>query len=64
MNDPIIIRQAIAEDADRAAQRCVLTGVNQENPHERGTDAQADWQAAYERYLVLHSAPADVEGGA
>lgn len=55
--DPIISRQAIAEDADRAAQRCVMTGMAQLNPHLYGTEAAACWKCSYERFLLLHSAP-------
>lgn len=64
MNETVTSRQAIAEDADRAAQRCVQTGIAQLNPHLYGTEAAAAWKCAYERFLVLHSAPADVDGGA
>ena len=65
MNDPILSRVAIAQDADLAAQRCVQTGVQQPNPHVEGTEAAACWRNAYFRYLLLHSAPhADCEGGA
>ena len=55
MNDPVISRQAIAADADAAAQRAVQFGAPQQNPHESGTEAHACWKAAYERYLLLHS---------
>jgi hypothetical protein len=57
MNEPILSRQAIAEDADRAAQRCVQSGAEQPNPHPEGTEAAACWRNAYLRYLLLHSTP-------
>jgi hypothetical protein len=62
--DQILSRESIAQDADLAAQRCVAHGMEQPNPHVEGTEAARIWTAAYERYLLLHSAPEDVEGGA
>jgi hypothetical protein len=62
--EPILSRQAIAEDADRAAQRYVLTGVEQDCPYVSGTEAHREWRAAYQRYLLLHSSLEGAEGGA
>jgi hypothetical protein len=64
MNEPILSRQQIAVDADAAALRAVNHGVEQPNPHLVGSDAHAAWHAAYCRYLLKHSAPETVEGGA
>lgn len=63
MNEQIRSREAIAQDADMAAQRAVFTGLEQPNPHPNGSDAAAAWKASYERSLQWHSAP-EAEGGA
>lgn len=57
MSEPILSREAIATDADLAAQRAAASRVEQPNPHPTGSDAAALWHAAYCRYLLLHSAP-------
>lgn len=56
---------AIGEQADAAARRFVESGGFQghrENPYPIGSDAAAVYKSSFERFLVLHSAPA--EGGA
>lgn len=57
MGEPIVLRELIAQQADEAARRFVTTGRNEWNPYVLGTDAHAAWKAAFERYLLLHSAP-------
>lgn len=57
MSEPILSREAIASDADLAAQRAAATKVDQPNPHPADSDAAAVWHAAYCRYLLKHSAP-------
>jgi hypothetical protein len=57
-------REAIAVQADEAAQRTTAGGLMQANPYEAGTDDAKCWHAAYCRYLLKYSAPAEVEGGA
>jgi hypothetical protein len=64
MDDQILSRESIAQDADLAAQRCVAHGVEQPCPHQEGTEAALIWRNAFHRYLLLHSAPDDVEGSA
>lgn len=56
--------EAIAREADAAAMRSAASGRCEPNPHAAGTVAARVWDAAFQRYLVLHSAPADCEGGA
>lgn len=53
--DTSIRRISIAEQADAAAWRTVHLGGIETNPHPQGTDDAAAWQAAYERFLLLHS---------
>lgn len=55
MADTSIRRVTIAEQADAAAQRTVQLGGIEPNPHPQGTEDAAAWQAAYERFLLLHS---------
>jgi hypothetical protein len=62
MNEPVIPRAAIAEDANLAAQRAVAHGVEQANPHPQDSEAHAIWRAAYLRFMLLHSAPEGCEG--
>lgn len=59
----VLTREAIAADADLAAQRAAASGVEQPNPHPLGSDAAAAWHTCYCRYLLLHSAPT-AEGSA
>jgi hypothetical protein len=61
--EPILSRQAIAEDADRAAQRYVLTGVEQDCPYVSGTEASREWRASFKRALHNLTAP-DAEASA
>jgi hypothetical protein len=56
MNDPIISRQEIAADADLAAQRYVITGVEQDCPYVSGTEASREWRREFERSLLKWSA--------
>lgn len=57
MNDPIISRESIAQDADAAAQRYVATGVEQDRPYVSGTEASREWRASFQRYLSEHACP-------
>lgn len=63
MSEPVVSREAIAKDADLAAQRAATSGVDQPNPHPIGSDAAAAWNSAYCRYLLWHSNP-QAEGSA
>ena len=63
MNDPILSRESIAQDADVAAQRAVATELEQPNPHPIGSDAAAAWDACYLRFLLRYSVP-EAEGSA
>lgn len=63
MNEPILSRAAIAEDAKTAAERAVSTGCVQPNPHVPGTDAWSLWRSVHERWLLALSAPEGTEGG-
>jgi hypothetical protein len=63
MPEPIISRQSIAEDADAAARRFVLTGEPEENPFVSGIESHREWQASFERSLLKWSAP-DAEASA
>jgi hypothetical protein len=64
MTEAIVSRQEIAADADAAAQRYVITGVEQDCPYVSGTEASREWRAAYQRYLLLHSSGEGVEASA
>ncbi len=64
MPDEIISREAIARQADAAAQRSVAVGAIEANPHAPNTAASRIWAAAFNRYLLLHSSVEDAEGGA
>lgn len=64
MNDPILSRQSISEDAKLAAERCITTHAQQVNPHLDGTDAHAQWRADYCRWLLALSAEEGCEGSA
>lgn len=58
MSEPIVTRQEIARNADRAA--CAFSAGAQwasTNPYPVGSDAAAAWKASFERYLLLHSVP-------
>lgn len=57
MNDPILSREAIAADADLAAQRYVLHGMEQPNPHVEGTEAALLWRNAYARLKAFYLDP-------
>ena len=48
--------KAIERDANTAAQRAVIHGVEQINPWFPGSDAAVQWQADYLRFLLQHSA--------
>lgn len=62
MNEPILAREAIAEDAKTAAERAVATGCVQPNPHLQHTDAWSLWRSVHERWLLALSVP-EAEGG-
>lgn len=60
MSEPILPRAVIAQAADAAARdfahapKGVPVPVN---PYPIGSDAAACWRAAFQRYLLLHTAP-------
>jgi hypothetical protein len=56
MSEPIICRQAIAQQADDAARRAVQTEADQTNPYPVGSDAAAEWARRYHIALLKHSA--------
>ena len=64
MNDPILPRTAISEDAKLAAERFLASGADQPNPHIEGTDAFAQWAADYARWRLALMAEEGCEGGA
>ena len=51
MNESILQRIAIYDDARRAAERSIAHGVDQPNPHIPGSAAHAAWAADYARWL-------------
>jgi hypothetical protein len=64
MPDQIISREAIAKDADLAAQRFVEHGVDQPCPHPEGTEAALIWKTAYARFTAYYRDPAAEDGSA
>jgi hypothetical protein len=56
MNEQILSRAEIAQDADAAAQRFVLTGVEQDCPFVSGTEASREWRREYQLGLLKWSA--------
>lgn len=61
--EPILPREAIAEDAKTAAERAIATGCVQPNPHLQDTAAWSLWRSVHERWLLALTAPEGVEGG-
>jgi hypothetical protein len=57
MNDEVIRRDAIASDADRAAQRFIESGADQPNRFLEGTQAHAIWAAHYTRMRAFYLDP-------
>lgn len=64
MNEPVISRTAISDDARRAAERSIAHDVPQPNPHIHGTAAHAAWAADYARWRLALIAGEDTEAGA
>lgn len=64
MNEPILQRIAISDDARRAAERCIAHGVDQPNPYVPGSAAYAAWAADYARWRLALIAGEDTEAGA
>lgn len=64
MSDQILSREEIAQMADRAAAQCARTGRVPANPFAPHAPEWRQFKVDFERYLVLHTAPQDVEGGA
>lgn len=56
-------REAIARQADQAAQRSAASGRCEANPYAPNTEQARVWAAAFERFLLLHSNP-EGEGSA
>lgn len=55
MDTSILSRESLCRDADLAAQRAVLHGCEQHNPHPEGTEAHAVWSAHYARMLDFYA---------
>jgi hypothetical protein len=53
----IVSREAIAKQADQAAQRSVANDRCEPNPYAAGPVAAREWDVAFQRYLLLHSNP-------
>jgi hypothetical protein len=65
MTDPIISREAIAARAEQDAIRMIAQGLQSvDNPYPPISGAAVIWKCAFQRYLLKHSAPEDVEGSA
>lgn len=64
MNEPVISRTAISEDARLAAERSIAHDVPQPNPHIQGSAAHAAWAADYARHLHEMRAVDGSEGSA
>ena len=64
MNEPVISRTAISDDARRAAERSIAHDVPQPNPHIPGSAAHAAWAADYARWRLALIAGEDTETGA
>jgi hypothetical protein len=56
MNDPVIRRELIAEQAEQAALSAAA-GRTPTNPYPPDTDAALEWQATFERFTTQHSSP-------
>lgn len=54
--ETIVTRESIAADADAAAQRFVLTRVEQDCPFVSGTEASREWRREYQIGLLKWSA--------
>ena len=52
MNESILQRIAISDDARRAAERSIAFNVDQPNPHAPGSAAHAAWAADYARWRL------------
>lgn len=66
MAEPIVPREQIAQQADIAARAFAQAAPGSAppaNPYPPGSDAAAAWQASFQRFLLLHSAPS-AEGSA
>jgi hypothetical protein len=50
---PLTPREALAKDAEAAAERFIATGVEQPNPFKGETD-DAVWLAIYRRCCLVH----------
>jgi hypothetical protein len=64
MNEPVISRTAISDDARNAAERSIAHGVDQPNPYVPGSAAHAAWAADYARWRLALIAGEDTEAGA
>lgn len=64
MNEPVISRTAISDDARNAAERSIAHGVEQANPYCPGSAAHAAWAADYARWRLALIAGEDSEAGA
>jgi hypothetical protein len=63
MNEPIVSREFIAQQADDAAREMARTGQPARNPYPPETAAAAAWKASLQRQLLWHTAP-QAEGSA
>lgn len=64
MNEPVISRTAISNDARNAAERSIAFDVDQPNPYVPGSAAHAAWAADYARHLHEMRAVDGSEGSA
>jgi hypothetical protein len=61
--EPILEREKVTDAARDAARLFATNRGPDTNPHPVGSDAAAAWQAAFQRYLLLYTAP-EAEGSA
>lgn len=63
--EPIIAREVIAARAEQDAIHMIAQGLTEvPNPYPPLSGAAVVWKVAFQRFLLKHSAPEDVEGGA
>lgn len=63
--DPIVSREVIAAQAEQDAIHMITQGLEEmPNRYPPDTAAAIVWKVSFQRFLLKHSAPEDVEGGA
>jgi len=55
--EPIASREHISEQARTAARSFAQSGRRPPNPYPFGSAAAAAWQASFERWLLVETAP-------